>query len=103
MLLGIEEGTNKFSTSEVTAETFQLVAELMRAGGQRARRVRPPRQTFPTGAIPGQVPQPRPQQVIQPQVVKPQAKKPVTKIKEEPEETPKDWLEPKIFKGTSVS
>ena len=84
LLMGIEEGTNKFTSSEVTAETFQLIAELMRSGGQRARRARPQRQSFPQGAIPGRL----------------SSRQPPQKGKAD---TPKDWLEPKIYKGTSVS
>ena len=84
LLIGIEEGTNKFAGPEVSAETFQVAAELMRAGGKRTRRVRPPRQAFPPGAIPGRVP---PRQPIQ---------------KSKAAGAPKDWLEPKIYKGTSI-
>lgn len=84
LLIGIEEGTNKFASPEVTAETFQLAAELMRAGGQWARRAIPQRQTFPPGAIPGRIPPRQPPQ------------------KGKAASAPKDWLEPKIYKGTSI-
>lgn len=84
LLMGIEEGTNKFSSSGVTAGTFQHVAELMQSGGQRMGYARQQRQVIPPGAIPGQIPRQPPQ-------------------REEPGKAPKDWLEPKIYKGTSVS
>lgn len=83
LLMGIEQGTNKFSAGNITAETFQLVAELMRAGGRRLGRT-PPKESFPPGAIPGKIPT-----------------QPIQETK--PQKTPKDWLEPKIYKGTSVS
>lgn len=84
LLLGIEEGSNKFTSNDVSADTFQLVSELMRSGGQRALRHKIQRQSFPPGAIPGQ---------FNKRVVK----------KDENQKTPKDWLEPKIYKGTSTS
>lgn len=83
LLMGIEQGSNNFADSDVTAETFSLVSELMRAGGQRTRSVTAERRTFPSGAIPGEIPQ------------RPQGQK--------VEEPPKDWLKPKVYKGTSIS
>jgi len=79
LLLGIEEGSREFKGQDVTADTFETIATLLRAGGRRTIQ-RPDRSSFPTGAIPGEVFQ-------EPQ-------------KEEP---PKDWLEPKVYKGTSIS
>jgi hypothetical protein len=79
LLMGIEEGSNKFSHPEVNADTFQLVAELMRAGGERIQKHSDLRENLPPGAIPGEKPT------------------------EEKKEAPKDWLEPKIYKGTTVS
>ena len=79
LVMGIEEGSQKFSSQEVTAATFETVADLLRSGGKRI----PPRlsrEEFPTGSIPGEE-------------VGPQKKS----------DAPKDWLEPKIFKGTSIS
>lgn len=79
LLAGIEEGSNKFSSSEVGANTFQAVADLMKVGGIRKPRFSSPRDTFPSGSIPGE------------------------KVVEEKKEAPKDWLEPKIYKGSSIS
>lgn len=90
LLMGIEEGSNKFSSPEVSAETFQTVSDLMKAGGKRVRKTPLQKGAFPPGSIPGRVPQ------VQP----PSAKAPEGEGKEE---TPKSWLEPKIYKGTSIS
>lgn len=80
LLMGIEEASNKFSSSEVTANTFEIVAELMRAGGQRRPQKTQTRGAFPPSPTPGQVPS-----------------------EEQKKEAPKDWLEPKIYKGTTIS
>jgi hypothetical protein len=71
LLMGIDEGTKGFSEGQVTADTFSLIAELMRAGGKRMPKV----ESIPSG-----------------QFVSPATPRP-----------PKSWLEPKIYKGTSVS
>ncbi len=74
-LMGIEEATREFSTDGVTADTFALVSELMRAGGKRLAQGQVMAGDFPVGAIPGM-----------------------------PQNIPSSWTEnPKIFKGTSVS
>lgn len=80
LLMGLEEGSREFKGQDVTAETFETIAKLLRAGGRRTSQ-RPDRSAFPAGAIPGEVFQ------------EPEKK----------EEPPKDWLEPKVYKGTSVS
>ena len=80
LLMGLEEGSREFKGQDVTADTFETFAKLLRAGGRRTSQ-RPDRSAFPAGAIPGEVFQ------------EPEKK----------EEPPKDWLEPKVFKGTSVS
>jgi hypothetical protein len=74
LLMGIEDATHEFSIQNVTADTFALVAELMRAGGKRLSQGQVTASQFPTGAIPGM-----------------------------PTQVPSSWTEPKIFKGTSVS
>ena len=80
LLMGIEEGSGDFKGPDVTAETFEIVAQLLRAGGQRMPKERIEKGSYPPGAIPAQV----------------------VEI-EKKEEAPKDWLEPKIYKGTSIS
>lgn len=87
LLAGIEEGSKGFKGFDVTAETFQVVANLLRAGGKRQPEERLDPGSFPPGSIPGEVlPQP-------------------VKIEgvEKKETPPQDWLEPKIYKGTTVS
>lgn len=90
LLMGIDEGSQGFSSSDVSAETFALASELMRAGGRRiAKQELPDSRNFPPGSIPGrsfnlptgQAPQysaaggPRP---------------------------PKSWYQPKVYKGGGV-
>ena len=74
LLMGIEEATNEFLGNGVTADTFALVSELMKAGGKRLSQGQVRASDFPVGAIPGM-----------------------------PTNIPSSWTEPKIFKGTSVS
>lgn len=74
LLAGIEEATNSFSSNNVDANTFTLVAELMRLGGKRLSQLTPVQQNFPQVGMPGM-----------------------------PTNVPSSWTEPKIFKGTSVS
>jgi len=84
LVLGIEEGSNHFAGGEVTAETFETFACLLRAGGKRF--VKSP---FVKGFYPFQTT--RNESVEK------------DSVKESTQETPQDWLEPKIYKGTSVS
>ncbi len=80
LIMGIEEGSRGFKGPDVTPETFEIVAQLLRAGGQRTPKERIEKGSYPPGIIPGQE----------------------VEI-EKKEEAPKDWLEPKIYKGTSIS
>lgn len=82
LVMGIEEGSNRFTSLDVTAETFEILAELLKAGGQRAQLHKVEKTSFPQGAIPGEE---------------------IKIEKVEKKEAPKDWLEPKIFKGTTIS
>lgn len=77
LIAGIEEGTNNFTGEAVSADTFEVFANLLRAGGVRQQKDRLVRKEYPQGSIPA-----TPQPVSQP--------------------APKDWFEPKIYKGTSV-
>jgi len=97
LIMGIEEGSNKFSSNEVVAETFQVFAELMKAGGRRMTNVRTQKAYPPPEAIPQK---PAARQLVQ-KVIKPVREKPQVETKRE--DAPKDWLEPKIFKGTNIS
>lgn len=117
LLMGIESASDNFNDSGVTAETFSIVSDLMKTGGKRTMfQPMAKRDDFPQGAIPGQFPK---QQVVdQPlmqnqtgiqQLPKQPAQQGVGQMQDdfsedtEEEEAPKDWLQPKIFKGTSIS
>lgn len=85
LVMGIEEGSNKFSGSDVTAETFQVFADLLKSGGKRLSESSYPKKYEGRQAIPSQV-------------------SPMTEVKkQEVKDAPKDWLQPKIYKGTSIS
>lgn len=132
LVMGIEEGSQKFSGDSVTPITFEVFAELLRAGGSRENLSIDP-QNYPVGSIPSQpVQQAMPsivgskdqskyvdQSQYSPQINPsdqtvrkiPQNKEPVNDQKANNEDiqlsngddqAPKDWLEPKIYKGTSV-
>jgi len=94
LLLGVDIGSEGLTSSAVTADTFQIVADLMRAGGRRQQEGLV-KEAFPPGSIPGETPRVH-EQVVQ-SVDQP--------TQEQPEDTtpPNDWLTPKIYKGTSVS
>jgi hypothetical protein len=82
LLMGIEEGSRNFGSVETTAETFTIVAELMKSGGRRSiRQDRVDRRNFPQGSIPGEV-------VTPAQNITPHA--------------PKAWTQPKIYKGSGT-
>jgi len=78
LLAGIEAESSGLSSSEVNADTFEVVAELLRAGGRRY--VREKQEKFVAGSIPGKTP-----------------------VEEVVEETPKGWVGPKIYKGNTIS
>lgn len=82
LLMGIESASNNFSSSSVGAETFEVMAYLLRQGGKRKTQMDiAKRASFPRGAIPGEVE--------------------TEKMKEGPK--PNEWTGPKIYKGTSMS
>lgn len=112
LLMGIENATDNFTTPSVSAETFLVVAELMKAGGKRMSAQVSSQPAYSPGAIPGVFPR-APFTQVQPvqqtqtwQAKQQQQQAPVQQKQEEPEEKdqpPQDWLQPKIYKGTSVS
>jgi len=106
LVMGIEDGSANFTSSEVTPETFETFAFLLRNGGARMPKVKLSPANFPPGAIPG-----KPFKVGVQQPVTP-----ISQIETQPEAVtaesgeespdinpPSDWLQPKIYKGTSVS
>lgn len=80
LLMGIEDGSKNFSSEGVSAETFAIISELMRAGGRRVSKDAVKPKMFPQGVIPRDFPKDFKKQ-----------------------EPPKSWLGPKIYKGTSIS
>ena len=107
LVLGIEEGSLNFSSAEVTPDTFETFAWLLRNGGQRQSRTKLSPIGFPPGSIPTQpFSQPKKVQAIpQPSTVS--NPEPVLEQIENKEEVienpPEDWLQPKVYKGTSES
>lgn len=107
LAMGIEEGSNNFGNSEVTPETFEAFAYLLRNGGQRVPRVKLSPASFPPGAIPTKPfggthtsqPPVTPIAQVETQVEARMAETPAEAPEVDP---PSDWLQPKIFKGTSV-
>lgn len=114
LLMGIENASDNLSDSSVTAETFSIISSLMKSGGKRTMlQSLAKKEDFPHGSIPGQFPDQRSfnQSLIQNQN---QTQQPLQQQKNqqvklddleeiEEEEAPKDWLQPKIYKGTSIS
>lgn len=90
LVMGMEEGSMHFENSEVTPETFEVFAHLLRSGGQRVPK-NTPADNFPPGAIPNQP------------FNQPQAPVHQVENKEELiENPPADWLaQPKVYQGSS--
>lgn len=96
LVMGIEEGSSNFASGEVTPETFEIFAFLLRNGGQRVPRTKLSPAAFPAGSIPSQ-----PLNV--PEKPEPEALK-VENKEEVVENPPEDWLKPpSVYKGTSIS
>ena len=107
LVMGIEEGSASFSSSETTPETFETFAYLLRSGGARMPKVKLSPMGFPPGSIPTkpfrapvsqQPATPMSQIETQPEAVVPESDEEGQDVN-----PPSDWLQPKIYKGTSVS
>jgi hypothetical protein len=101
LLMGIEEGSANFSSSEVTPDTFETFAYLLRSGGNRQPKVKLSPMGFPPGAIPTQPfgkPVKTVSQPINPEPVIEQVENKEGVV----ENPPDDWLQPKVFKSSSV-
>jgi hypothetical protein len=132
LAMGIEEGTGKFSSGDVSAETFEVFAWLLRNGGQRQSRIKISPMGFPPGSIPNQpfnIPQqfpvatpplqnqPMPQyQPAQPNSVPSLSQYAVsqpyetlakdynsTNESESDINPPDDWLQPKVYKSSTMN
>jgi hypothetical protein len=103
LVIGIEEGSKKFTDNLVNADTFAIFSELLRNGGKRTVSVQTDSNMFPPGAVPGQIP-------MRQQVVENSNPTQTTNVASPDRddtvevEAPKDWYtKPKVYKGTSVS
>ena len=105
LVMGIEEGSANFSSSEVTPETFETFAYLLRNGGARMPKVKLSPMNFPPGAIPTRpFRAPSVQQPATPvsQVeTQPEASVPETGEENPDVNPPSDWFQPKIYKGAT--
>lgn len=99
LIMGIEEGSSHFESQEVTPETFETFAYLLRSGGRRQpKRLTP--NSFPQGAIPN-----RPFNNVPFQPV--QSEQDVQDVEGTQESEidinpPSDWLQPKVFRGANT-
>lgn len=76
LLMGITEGSRNFVGPDVTSHTFRVMANLLDRGGKRMpARVTPTNQLAQQGSV----------------------------VQQPSQAAPKSWLEPKIYKGTTVS
>lgn len=103
LLAGIEDASNRFSDSSVSAETFAAVSALMKSGGKRLSEESRQQKDYPPGAIPGQHAQSNSRADEKSEKDETSQKQPQREEADNRDETPKEWLEPKIYKGTSTN
>jgi hypothetical protein len=105
LVMGVEEGSTNFTSNEVTPETFETFAYLLRSGGARMPKVKLSPTNFPVGSIPTKpFGTPTVQQAPEVPVANPEPVVEQIENKEEIiENPPSDWLQPKIYKGASVN
>ena len=111
LVMGIEEGSNNFNSNEVSPETFETFAHLLRSGGVRSPRTKLSPTSFPEGSIPNRPFSIPPQVTSNVRKVMQQIEtvSPDTEGTPEAEQdinvtdtnAPDDWLQPKVYKGTS--
>lgn len=101
LVMGIEEGSTGFTSSDVIPETFETFAFLLRSGGQRILKNKLSPAHFPPGAIPSAPFSQRQPKMEQPIVIRQDIEG--TQEEEQDINPPEDWLQPKVFKGATVS
>lgn len=107
LLAGIEDQSKGFQSSDVTADTFTIFAELLNLGGKRMPKLVPAK-SYPVGAIPNQ-PYNKQSQPVQASTVakfmdaNKEDVKAIEEVEKETQPVPPSWSEPKIFTGTSLS
>jgi len=124
-LMGIEDATQNYKSGNISAETFEVTAALIRAGGRRLSGETVDRNKYPQGSIPQvivkpEIPENQPvmQSVtatdyadfsqVQPEAPQeiqdaPIADDNAAKANEEILNPPDDWLQPKVYRGTSIN
>ena len=111
LIAGVFMATNNLTNPQVNAETFMVVATLLRAGGKKpTNSTQAPNQGSDLSALMPKQPQ---EAFVNPQIVAVPPRSSVTIQSGSPEERPQgervssegesepDWLTPKIFKGTA--
>ncbi len=88
LIMGIESTTDFLTSLSVTADTFQIVSELMRSGGRRSQRQQVSQKEF-RQAVKSQTPIRRETQTV------------FGGVNQKPGQP--SWLEPKLFKGAPPS
>lgn len=104
LIMGIEETSKNFEGEGITSETFYTIADLMQYGGKRGANQSALQGNFPPGSIPGQnlIMQNRPVSEAQQQLKISEEQNPQNQFSQDDQQKknpPKDWLEPKIYKG----
>lgn len=117
LVMGIEDGSSNFASNEVTPDTFEIFAYLLRNDGKRQSRIKLSPMGFPPGSIPTQPyvqssnnqigkstndSQPMPQVVPQMPQETDASDMNGTGETEQEINPPDDWLQPKIFKGANT-
>ncbi len=87
LLAGIDQATNRLQSPTLKADTFEAVAQLLRAGGSRTAGV-PVNQTT---AMPSTPTSPTPNNSVVAQQTQ--------SVTDSTNQVPDEWLQPKIFKG----
>jgi len=125
LLMGIEDATQNYKSGNVSAETFEVTAALIRAGGRRLSGETVDRNKYPAGSIPQVVVKPEVQgnqpktqavapmdyadfsqtpQEVQQDAAKAAVVEDITaKVNEDILNPPDDWLQPKVYRGTSLN
>jgi hypothetical protein len=124
LLMGIEDATQNYKSAKISAESFEVTASLIRLGGRRLSGGFVDRSKFPVGSIPEPVAKTETVEKVQKtqslrasdfadfsQALKEPKKNsmpapPQEEEKKEGEDVlnpPDDWLQPKVYKGTSLN
>lgn len=102
LIMGIEEEGKNFTSSDVTAETFETFAFLLKSGGQRPPKEKLSPNNFPVGSIPTK---PLNEKVLQVEQVLQEDDASDQNNTQESETNinpPADWLsQPKVYKGAN--